>query len=518
MNLFELFEERKPASFVANRDFDLVPNSEYKGYVLGVEDDSDAFVHKSTYAVYKLTSNNEYIRIHTVLDPKTNNAHKLTVRNIIPMYKYTVDQVKSGNIKPTIIAVMPPDAPSLNESYTDRVQTVADAVIARSKKDPLKKEELPRIIEWEASYNNVIELRFKDTPKSTTWKEFVKDVLAKLKGNVILDNSRGPSSSAAAKRVAKDQLLSKIASEIQFAVGQAFPDGDPLDILIPKLQRMGIDTYNVHDWLDAASKKNLGVKNFDSYMAALYDDYAGDQPDILIKSGIMSNPYSGKPFDFINQIGDLFKYNQTETALTILYSIVPQSNPNTLKVLNQNKDLIIKTMLAHIKQFGIDRLIKGAMNNIIKMGLDWPEFEAIKRSSESKLTEEFVRDAESDADIAENMGYIRDALANNDYENSDLWDCLLHLGDFYSTAFEYPLPGNAKLFEKHKHGFLTVLLRKFKDGSFGLSSLPQIVLALRKMKVTWPELNIIEKVLKLMAKKLILLGIYKVISCIQNTK
>lgn len=497
MNVFALLEERKPAVFVAGRDFKLVPNTEYKGYVLGVSDDS--------YDVYKSVGKHSFSHFgHKVNQSEYNRIYKVNANkgNVIKMYKNTVNQLKDGDIHPTIVEVLPPEELVLNESYTDRVQTVADAVIERSQKTPIKKEELPRIIEWEASYKDILELKFKDAPKSTTWKEFVKDVMAKLKGNVVLDGSRGPSASAAAKRAVKDQMLLKIAREIEFAVSQTFPDGDPWDILSPKLQRMGIDIYDIKNWLDAASKKNLGVKDFDSYVANLYDSFADDQPEVLIKSGIMSNPYSGKAFNFINKLSELFKINQGERALTIIYSIAPNKNPTTLKVISQNKALIIKAMLAHIKSNGIDSLITGVMNRIIKFGFNWPEFDAIKQSLEAnKLTEEFERDAESDADIAENMSYIRQALIKNDYENSDLWDCLLHLGDFYSTAFTYPLPGNAKLFNNHKHGVLTVLLRKFKEGAFGPHSLPPILLALKKMKVTWPELDIITNSLKLDGEK-----------------
>jgi len=557
MNIFELLEDRRPTRFVAGRDFDLVPNSEYEGYVLGAENDGDSDARKSTYAVYKHVGQHtfdhfgrkivqqQYIRIHSVVDPKTGNIHSPYERgmNIVPMFRYTVDQLKAGKLQPETVAVEPatgaegndldpqglpgqpmagpnarshpmmendpvnskksttdplaensnnyqefevflveipanvydgkhydyrtvpykvykgmdgvynsrdamdwvndhhdkvladidqmrvkkgsksvrrvaapvadnvffkifynvrpgkimhvvdlpnpksnytPPTAQINEAYDDRVQAVADAVIAQSQREPLKKDEISQAIESAAYKINPVELQFKNNPKSNTWKEFVKDVLAKLKGQVVMDRSRGPSASAAAKRESKEQMLIAIANAIQDAAGQAFPDGDPWDILSPKLRRMGIDTYDISKWLAAAAKKHLGVKDFNSYMANMYDDYAADQPEMMLQMGIRSNPYTGKPFAF--NLGPALDKNDYNLAFAIIGSM--RHDDNVKKTVLTKKHEVVKALLTAYKAGRNTKSILEVIKILKNMGADWPEFDVIVRSIEAnKLNE-----------------------------------------------------------------------------------------------------------------------------------
>lgn len=66
--------------------------------------------------------------------------------------------------------------------------------------------------------------------------------------------------------------LEKVAIDFENVVGQVFPDGDPLDYMIPKLKRMGIDQYDVGKVLDQAARKYLGAKSYTDYLSNMWDD------------------------------------------------------------------------------------------------------------------------------------------------------------------------------------------------------------------------------------------------------
>ena len=50
-----------------------------------------------------------------------------------------------------------------------------------------------------------------------------------------------------------------------------FPDGDPIDHLIPWMKRHGVDM----DFINAAMKKHHG-KDYYTYLADMWDDHAAD--------------------------------------------------------------------------------------------------------------------------------------------------------------------------------------------------------------------------------------------------
>lgn len=68
--------------------------------------------------------------------------------------------------------------------------------------------------------------------------------------------------------------LFKVFDELQNVVSNVIPDGDPIDMLGPKLRRMGIDGYKIVDTLTAAVKKHYD-KNSDyhQYLADMWDQY-----------------------------------------------------------------------------------------------------------------------------------------------------------------------------------------------------------------------------------------------------
>ena len=64
-----------------------------------------------------------------------------------------------------------------------------------------------------------------------------------------------------------------IANAIMMEVSNCVPDGDPIDRLAPKLERMGIDRWNITKWLDKAARKFLGVKSYNEYLVDAWESW-----------------------------------------------------------------------------------------------------------------------------------------------------------------------------------------------------------------------------------------------------
>ena len=67
--------------------------------------------------------------------------------------------------------------------------------------------------------------------------------------------------------------LWKVARIIEDAVGNAIPDGDPIDSIYPQLNKLGVDSSTINKTLNAACKAHLGAKSYDAYLADMYDSY-----------------------------------------------------------------------------------------------------------------------------------------------------------------------------------------------------------------------------------------------------
>lgn len=284
------------------------------------------------------------------------------------------------------------DSVELNEAYEDRVQQVADAVKRRSKSTPFTKEELLRAIESEASGADVAELKFKDTPRSTAWRDFVKDVLAKIKGKIKFSRP-GVAASAAARKTETEKKLQTIARIIEDSIGYTFPDGDPIDYIMPRVTRLGIDTYDVHEWLDRAARKVLGAKSLSEYLGAVWDDIAVDNLELIMSSGAgLQNPYTGRMIKLTaNTLANVFEW-QPGHIVDLLSSMEIFKVPNIADALNKSKDNVIKSILSEIKRNPGSYLAKRAVNNLIRSGIDWHELAMIQKSIEpAKIAEDNVK-------------------------------------------------------------------------------------------------------------------------------
>lgn len=259
---------------------------------------------------------------------------------------------------------------------------MANRVLELTDNKPLDQATLDRYIRTAAGGIDSVEYKQMNNPRSTAWKEFIKDVRAQIKGQLRYSRGVNPETTArkAQEKAELEAKLTKIAYIIQDAASQAFPDGDPFDIIIGKMRRMGITNYDIRDWLDRAAKHVLGVKDYDTYMADMYDDYAADSPELLISSGIFTNPYSNKPFDFIGKLDYLLSQGLISQALAVMVD-VRRPRELSVKTINANKKAIIKALLGSIKSTGrVSSGIIGFIEKLNKMGIDWQEFDAIRQS------------------------------------------------------------------------------------------------------------------------------------------
>lgn len=275
---------------------------------------------------------------------------------------------------------------NLNEAYQDRVQQIADEVAKQSEHSPIKKEDLVSSIESAARWNSITEYKLKDVRGSTAWKDFVKDVVAALKGRVKYSRP-GVAASAAKRKADTDRILQKITHIIEDSISNSFPDGDPLDYIMPRVERLGIDTYDVHSWLDRAAKKYLHSKSYDDYMGSVYDDIIADNPAIVLQAGMTSNPFNGKPIHFGSIISNIIKTDSYMFMSLILDEQILK-DPEVLAVIKENKEACIKSVLVVVKNSPDSFQLKKGVRNLIKAGIDWHELRVIQKGIDPKAIDE----------------------------------------------------------------------------------------------------------------------------------
>lgn len=179
----------------------------------------------------------------------------------------------------------------INEGYDDRVAKVV-SWFSKEYPEGITKSQFMQTIEKRsetlADMLNVVELRPKKSAAvgsrgktGDSRKEFIKDVAAKM-------DFRRNTSSADAKRERTNQVLYKLSTVIQDAVGNAFPDGDPFDQIFPEARKLGVPANSVLEWLDRATKKHLGAKDYHTYLSEIWDDYISQTSDTL---GSRDNPW-----------------------------------------------------------------------------------------------------------------------------------------------------------------------------------------------------------------------------------
>jgi len=156
-------------------------------------------------------------------------------------------------------------------SYDDRVNRVADDI---SKKDISSSDELDSMIEYVSEKLEITEYRIKHRG-SKAWKEFVKDVKARLK-------SLGwKIKKASSIREPKEKIdYDKLVQEILFEIGDVFPDGDPHDACLNwcRKKQYSVEKF-FHDlWPKAkkAFKKATGFEDLYDYYEDLIKQHEAD--------------------------------------------------------------------------------------------------------------------------------------------------------------------------------------------------------------------------------------------------
>lgn len=159
----------------------------------------------------------------------------------------------------------------INEGpYDDRVKATADLVNSENP-DGVLVPERAKVIVAAATKIKATEMRGSEQAK----RDFIKDV-AKL------INTKRKTSSAVIRRQDDEKKLQQLAYIIEEAIGNAFPDGDPFDAIMPAAKRIGLDAWDIDlmDWVDRATKKYITGSNmgYHDYLASVWDEF-NDQTD-----------------------------------------------------------------------------------------------------------------------------------------------------------------------------------------------------------------------------------------------
>lgn len=150
-------------------------------------------------------------------------------------------------------------------SYDLRVQGVVDKVLEKHAYYPLNgKEEIMQAIKG-ASYGVTDYMM-----GGRTQKEFVSDVLAGLKGKL-----NKPKADPTAKKAEAQAKLQRVADKINDVIGSTFPDGDPIDILMPWMRKQGYSDEQLISTLDKAARLN-GFKSYYKQLEDTWDQISDD--------------------------------------------------------------------------------------------------------------------------------------------------------------------------------------------------------------------------------------------------
>lgn len=169
----------------------------------------------------------------------------------------------------------------LIEGYSDKLNSYIED-IKKQFPQGITSDALQAVVD-KALANSTEASLLKHQPNSTALRDLKKDIIQGLKG--IIKRKSPPPRQAPLWR----QVGAAAVDQMEYAVGESFPDGDPRDIVIPwikkKLRRAGIDelqlereVYDAWSLAEKLFKKRNGT-DYDGYMAQVWDDQAGDNPN-----------------------------------------------------------------------------------------------------------------------------------------------------------------------------------------------------------------------------------------------
>lgn len=83
--------------------------------------------------------------------------------------------------------------------------------------------------------------------------------------------------SSALNKQQREERVWEIAQKLERVVSNCVPDGDPIDYMIPYLERMGISGFDVTKWLDKAAQK-LQYSSYNDYLESMWEMYNDVNP------------------------------------------------------------------------------------------------------------------------------------------------------------------------------------------------------------------------------------------------
>lgn len=174
--------------------------------------------------------------------------------------------------------------------YEDRVRDVARAV-EKDYPDGILSTDVKGIIESKARCFEITEVIRQGGRHAAL---FINDVRRELQ--VKINRAPRPEPWWVPRTPKGEKELLRLHNKVLEAVGQSFPDGDPIDIIGPWVNRQGWDIYDVTQkgFLDAAMKKFSGAKSYDHYLEDFWDQFAADNPGNDMGVTKETNPWRTK--------------------------------------------------------------------------------------------------------------------------------------------------------------------------------------------------------------------------------
>lgn len=195
------------------------------------------------------------------------------------------------------------------ESYTDRVASVANEIIDRSKAHPFTPDDVKRLIHVIATSKHISDY----SVGGNAQREFIKDVAAALKGKVSWKKS---TKSVEGRLPAMRNAVKMVNRSLEY-----IPDGlEPIDYILDNYRKYGFsdsgyydkitDTTDFHLWMNIAAKAIIDGHEYasdETYMkyitpaamkAASNSHYFSDLVDELVKSFIEDHPDLAKSLGY----------------------------------------------------------------------------------------------------------------------------------------------------------------------------------------------------------------------------
>lgn len=155
----------------------------------------------------------------------------------------------------------------LDEDYDDRLSAILN--IIREKYPSVERKDIEFITKSAAQDINAVELR-----SPGLFEELVDDVRKALAAEGRIKRA------GARNKEAVETLVNDLSIAIAHYAGEFFPDGDPIDALIPWMKNRGIPEVSFGKMLNKAAEK-LGAKSYSDYLADVYDSFTADNPGVM---------------------------------------------------------------------------------------------------------------------------------------------------------------------------------------------------------------------------------------------